>query len=283
MTNPPHQTLSQIKALLTAHGVRPRHRWGQNFLVDANKLGAILDAAGAGGGDHVLEVGPGTGALTVPLLGAGVNLTAVEIDPVMVAILRDVVGEDREGVFRLIQTDVLASKHALDGEVAAALPGEGVPLKLVANLPYNVASPLLVVLATGCVDLCSAVVMIQLEVADRIGAGPGTKVYGPLSVMLQSLFEVERVATLPPSCFWPKPKISSAVIKLRRRAEPLTGDSRRLAGLLHTLFSKRRKQIGSILGRDTELPAGIRADQRPEELSVEQLCELAESVDPDRE
>ncbi|MGB0769058.1 MAG: ribosomal RNA small subunit methyltransferase A, partial [Phycisphaeraceae bacterium] len=149
------------------------------------------------------------------------------------------------------------------------------PYKLIANLPYNIASPLMANLAIDHENMTGMVVMIQKEVADRLLAVPGTKAYGPLGVLLQALFEVERVGVLKPGCFYPPPSIDSAVVSLRRRAVPLCGDAKALGDVLHRLFSKRRKQLGSILGREVKLPEGVEITMRPEQLTVEQLCELA--------
>ncbi len=123
--------------------------------------------------------------------------------------------------------------------------------------------------------MSSAVVMIQREVADRITASPGGKDYGPLSVILQAMCQVDVVGTLSPECFWPRPKVASAVLRLVRRANPLTDDPHGLSQLLQRLFQKRRKQLGAILGRDRALPAGIDPQARPESLTPEQFIELA--------
>ncbi len=283
------QTLSEIKAILEARGIHPRHRFGQNFLIDANKLRVIVDAAALQPGDIVLEVGPGTGVLTEELLAAGARVVAVEIDRDMTEILRQRLGEDSER-FILINDDVMAGKHALNPAIAAAFERlsasqsaignrqSAIPFKLIANLPYNIASPLLAVLAADWPGMTAAVVMVQREVADRMTAPPGGKDYGPLTVILQALCELKIIAKLSPGCFWPPPDIDSAVVKLTRRATPLTRDPHKLSALLHTLFSKRRKQIGTTLGRATPLPPGIDATLRPEQLTVEQLVELAECV-----
>lgn len=160
---------------------------------------------------------------------------------------------------------------------AEARTPRGAGFKLIANLPYNVASPLLANLVVDHPRMSDAVVMIQKEVADRLSADPGNKDYGPLGILIQSLCEVNTVGVLPPSCFWPAPKVASAVVHLKRRAEPLTDDPAALSAMLQTLFTKRRKQLGSILGRDRAWPEGVTADQRPEALSVPQLIALAES------
>ncbi len=243
----------------------------------------IMDAADLEEGGLVLEVGPGTGALSERLLEAGADLVAVEIDRDMEPILRDRLSDfgDR---FHLHIGDVLESKHTLNPAVIEFLhaasasdpsPNPQSPFKMIANLPYNIASPLLVNLAVDHPAMSAAVVMIQREVADRITAAPGGKDYGPLSVILQAMCEVDRVGTLSPECFWPRPKVASAVVRLVRRANPLTDDPVALSGLLQKLFQKRRKQLGAILGRDRALPDGIDPDARPESLSVEQFVELA--------
>ena len=266
------QTLTDIKTLLAGHGLHPKKRFGQNFLHDGNHMRRIMDAADLHAGDLVLEVGPGTGALSERLLDAGASLVAVEIDRDMEPILRDRLSTHGDR-FRLHIGDVLESKHHLAPAVMELL--EGRPFKMIANLPYNIASPLLVNLAVDYPAMSAAVVMIQREVAERITASPGGKDYGPLSVILQAMCEVDIVGTLTPECFWPRPKVASAVVRLARRQAPMTDDPKALSGLLQTLFQKRRKQLGAVLGRDQPFPDGINPDDRPESLSVEQFVELA--------
>lgn len=268
------------------HGLRPKHKFGQNFLHDGNHMRRIIDAADIGDGDIVLEVGPGTGALTERLLETGAAVVAVEIDADLEPVLRsrlDAIGveEDR---FTLIVGDILANKRTLNPAVVEATRrraaetsggGGGGAFKLIANLPYNIASPLLANLALDHPAMSDAVVMIQKEVADRLAAAPGNKDYGPLGILIQALCEVSTVGVLPPSCFWPAPKVASAVIHLKRRATPLTDDAPALAAMLQTLFTKRRKQLGSILGRDTAWPDGVHGEMRPEALTIDQIIALA--------
>lgn len=282
------QTLTDIKTLLAGHGLHPKKRFGQNFLHDGNHMRRIMDAADLKPGDLVLEVGPGTGALSERLLDAGASLVAVEIDHDMEPILRDRLSAHGDR-FHLHIGDVLESKHRLNAAVADLLraasatasctnhrpPATNHPFKMIANLPYNIASPLLVNLAVDYPAMSAAVVMIQREVAERITASPGGKDYGPLSVILQAMCEVDIVGTLTPECFWPRPKVASAVVRLARRQTPMTDDPKALSGLLQTLFQKRRKQLGAVLGRDKPFPDGINPDDRPESLSVEQFVELA--------
>ena len=263
------QSLTDIRQLLTGHGLHPKKKFGQNFLHDGNQMRKILEAADLSPGQRVLEVGPGTGALTERLVEAGADVVAVEIDADMEPILRQRLG-DR---ITLHIGSALVGKHVLSPDVLA-LMGEG-PFKLVANLPYNVASPVLANLVTQVPAMVGAVVMVQKEVADRLVAPPGGKDYGPLGIIIQALCETAHVATLSPGCFWPPPSVASAVVGITRRNRPLTDDPAGLSAMLQRLFSKRRKQLGSILGRDAALPDGIDPQARPEQLSVEQIALLA--------
>ncbi|MEX0886839.1 MAG: 16S rRNA (adenine(1518)-N(6)/adenine(1519)-N(6))-dimethyltransferase RsmA [Phycisphaeraceae bacterium] len=273
------QTLNDIKALLARHGLRPRHRLGQNFLHDLGYMQRIVEAATIAPDDVVLEVGAGTGSLSEALLEAGARLVAVEYDRNLEPILRERYAPYGDRV-RLVMGDVLAGKHAINPEVIAAVDEAAGADRytLVANLPYNIASPLLVNLALDHPRMQRGVVMIQREVADRLTAGPGSKTYGPLSVVVQAMCGVRRLMALPPGCFWPPPKVHSAVVELVRRSQPLTDDPHQLARFAQRLFQKRRKQLRAILG-DVNLPAGVEPKARPESLTVEQLIELARRVD----
>jgi 16S rRNA (adenine1518-N6/adenine1519-N6)-dimethyltransferase len=266
------QTLTDIKSFLAAHGLRPKYRFGQNFLHDANKIRQIVEAAAISPGERVLEVGAGTGALSQALLEAGANLVAVEVDRDLEPILRREL-EPFAGRVTLVMADVLASKNRINPEVLAPLGDD--PFKLVANLPYNVASPLIANMAVDHLNMMLAVVMVQREVGQRLVAQPGGRDYGPLGIVVQAMCRVETVTTLPPACFWPRPKVDSVVLKITRRDQPLTRQPEKLATLVQKLFQKRRKQIGTILGRSQSLPADIAPHQRPQELAVEQLVALS--------
>jgi len=270
------QTLAQIKGLLADHGLSPKKRFGQNFLHDGNHMAKILAAADLAPGGRVLEVGPGTGALTERLLDTGAAVVAVEIDADLAPILDARLGSNDR--FTLHVGDALDGKHAINPQVLGLLAG--VPFKLIANLPYNIASPLLINLALDHPAMTGAVVMVQKEVADRIVAGPAQgKAYGPLGIILQAVFAAERVCVLSPGCFYPPPSIASAVVSLTRLEMPRTGDPHRFARFVHHLFGKRRKQIGAILGRDTPFPDWLDPKARPEALAVEQLIDLAGFID----
>ncbi len=278
------QTLADIKAILAQHGLAPRKALGQNFLLDHNLIHKLVDASCVGSGDVVLEVGPGTGTLTEELLSRGSRVIACELDHGLARMLRARFASTTNGSFTLIEGDCLDGKHALNEELTRALrdmasgaPGEqsGRGFRLVANLPYGAASPLMTTLLVSWKNCRSMHVTIQREVADRLLARPGTDEYGTLGIIAQAAAEISLVATLPPECFWPRPDVTSAMVSIVRRTAPLTDDLPRLAACCQKVFGQRRKQIGSVLGRSFAFPPGIGASQRAEQLSVEQLIELS--------
>lgn len=263
--------------MLEARGLAPRHALGQNFLIDHNLLAKLLDAAGGAiaPGALALEVGPGPGTLTGPLLERGCRVVACEIDAGMCGLLEERFARElASGALTLVRGDCMERKTELNRQVVAALGDRA--FSMVANLPYGVASPLMLTLLIRHPACAGMWVTIQREVAERLMAAPGSKDYGELSVMAQALARIERIALAPPECFWPRPKVTSAMVQIVRRAEPATRDVAALGSLCRTLFQKRRKQLGAILGRGGVLPEGVRPEQRPEELSVEQLARLAE-------
>lgn len=262
------QTLTEIKELLASRGLSPRKSLGQNFLIDQNLVRKLVDASGVRSGDLVLEVGPGTGTLTEELLGRGCEVVACELDRGLAGLLRE-----RLPTLTLIEGDCLGSKKRLSPDVADALAGR--PFRLVANLPYNAASPLILTLLAEHPECASMWVTVQREVADRLLAKPGTDEYGTLGVVARAMAEVSRIAVLPPECFWPRPEVTSAMVSLARRARPLTDQPRRLAEFCTRVFSSRRKQIGTVLGREVPWPPGITRQQRAEDLGVEDLIALA--------
>ncbi len=279
------QTLQTIRELLESRGLSPRKSFGQNFLIDHNLIRKLADDAGIVPGELILEVGPGTGALTEELLSRGARVIACELDRGLAGLLRERLGEPAKTLtppppstasFTLIEGDCLESKRELSRTAAAALGGG--PFKLVANLPYGAATPLMLALLVhhpGCVSMH---VTIQREVADRLCAGPSTKEYGPISIVAQALCEVKRIAVLPPECFWPRPDVTSAMVSLRRLDRARTTQAGALAEMCQKLFSRRRKQLGSILGRGFPWPEGITPENRIEELSVDRAVALAAAV-----
>jgi 16S rRNA (adenine1518-N6/adenine1519-N6)-dimethyltransferase len=231
------QTKQQIQSHLAAIGTQPRHRFGQNFMIDQNLVRLIADAAAVDASDTVIEVGPGTGTLTEELLSRAGRVIAVEIDRDLAGHLRSHFG-DRQN-FTLIEGDALDGKHAINPELKQQIAGVA-SAKLVANLPYNIASPLIIdLLIEGVQQL---VFTVQKEVADRLKGSPDSDDYGPLTVMVQMLSAVEVLRTLPPQAFWPPPKIDSSLVRLVRR-DRLGDQARAFGQFVQKLFSFRRKTL----------------------------------------
>ncbi|TVQ51341.1 MAG: ribosomal RNA small subunit methyltransferase A, partial [Phycisphaerales bacterium] len=271
----PMQTLTEIRSLLAERGLRPKHRLGQNFLHDQNQLRKLLDAAALEPGEVVLEVGPGTGTLTEALVERGAVVIACELDGDLASLIEERLG-DR---ITLIRGDCLGSSRSLSSSVVEAIGGR--PFKLIANLPYQAASPLMSTLALHHPNCSGQFVTIQREVADRLLASPGTKAYGPLTIIIRAFAEIERIGTLSPQCFWPAPEVTSAMVAIRRKPHVPIDDPARFARFVTRLFTKRRKQLGGTFRNEQlmwkELP-GITPTQRPEELTITQLLELERLV-----
>lgn len=278
------QTLSHIQSLLTARGIAPRHAFGQNFLHDHNKIRQLIARAAIAPGERVLEVGPGTGALTVALIAAGARVIAAELDRDMCAIVSSEAARAAElprpegappahATFTLVEGDCLAGKHSISPALAAALGDQ--PFALVANLPYHAATPLMLNLLCDWPTCRGQFVTIQRDVADRLMAKPSTDAYGALSVMASLLANVSMISVLPPGCFWPAPKVTSAMVAIEPRLPRPPIDAHRLSAFLHRVFSMRRKQLGRILGDAVAWPEGVTRTMRPEQLSPELLLQLA--------
>lgn len=259
--------------MLQAYGLSPLHRLGQNFLHDHNILNKLVDASGVQAGDLVLEIGPGTGTLTETLLERGCKVVACELDRGLTDLLTDRFGDS----ITLIHGDCLTKKK-LNPEVVEALGGR--QWKLVANLPYQIASPLMVDLLSNHTNCLGQFVTIQFEVAQRLMAEVDSENWGVLSILVQRLAEVSLITKAPNTCFWPQPKIMSACVRVipKNQASPI--DAVAFAKFVTSLFAKRRKQLGSILGRSTALPEGISQDARPSTLTIEQLESLFASSNP---
>lgn len=274
------QTLTEIREELAARGIRPKHRLGQNFLHDHNQIRKLLSAACVQAGDLVLEVGPGTGTLTETLLDAGCEVVACELDRDMAAIVRSRNAHRMgpgAGRLVLLECDCLDGKHALSATVLEALGGR--PFRLVANLPYQAATPLMATLLEAHPSCLGQFVTIQREVADRLAAREGSDAYGPISVTMALLADVETISTLPPGCFWPPPKVTSAMVGIRPRAGARPAATwADLGAFIQRTFGQRRKQLGSILGRDAVAAAGFDPVRRPETLSPAEWVALWQAL-----
>lgn len=284
----PHvQTKTEIREVLDRHGIRPRKRHGQHFLIDGNLMRRLAESAELSREDAVLEIGPGTGGLTDLLLESAGRVMAVEIDPAMQAILRERFGQ--HGRFQLIAGDALAGKHHLAPGVVLAMEAaakDGVRLKLVANLPYHAATPALANLLVCPTPPDLLVFTVQKEVADRFTARAGSKDYGPLSVLFQVACEVRQIAVVPPTAFWPVPDVESAMLRCQRRSES-AGQRSTLAELMvlvHGAFAYRRKTLRQNLRRSlgpeelARAEAEFDLDRRAEELSVAEWVALTDSI-----
>lgn len=249
---PTRQTQSHLRKLFDRHGLAPRYRLGQNFLIDLNIHDLIVDQAAVEPGDMVLEVGPGAGALTSLMASRGAKVLAVEIDPGMAALATEAVAAFPNA--RVLNTDALASKHAVAPEVLETLDRgrDGGPYKLVANLPYNIATPLIMNLMVDDARRPSLIVVtIQKELGERMIAGPGDAENSALSVLLQALATIEIARVLPPSVFWPRPKVDSAIVVIRPdpAKREAVGDLAWFHRLVREVFLYRRKVIRVVLAK----------------------------------
>ena len=272
------QTKKQIQELLRQASTRPRRQFGQNFMIDQNLLRILADAGQIHAGELVIEVGPGTGSLTEELLARGARVVAVEIDRDLAELLRrEFAGEER---FQLIEADVLSGKHALNPRVKQSIADElshGGAVKLVSNLPYNVASPLVIEMLLAGVGLLAFTV--QKEVAERLSAKAGDEAYGALSIMAQLLSRVEVLRVLPAKAFWPAPKVSSALVRMIRE-DRLGERVGRFSTFVQRVFSYRRKTLRKALELNEYPAQAVLSDAqvdggaRPEDVTPEEFVRL---------
>jgi 16S rRNA (adenine1518-N6/adenine1519-N6)-dimethyltransferase len=274
-------TPGQLRRLMGAERLRPRKSLSQNFLTDPAALDAIVEAAELAPGDRVVEIGPGLGVLTRRLLAAGARVLAVELDARLAEYLRrELYGID---AFELIEADAL-SLHPRE-----MFPGE--PFKVVANIPYHITSPLLHAFLEGDRPPDLTVLLVQLEVAERVAAPPGQMSY--LSVFAQNVAAAEVVARVAAAAFEPAPDVDSAVLRLRRRDEPVVpaGDGREpFYRVVQAGFRQRRKQVHNGLTRELPLDravvevaldaCGIDPERRPQTLTVAEWACLATDLGP---
>lgn len=224
-------------------------KFGQNFLIDTHVLDKIINAADITKDDFVLEIGPGIGTMTQYLACAAREVYAVEIDKALIPILEDTLS-DYSNV-TVLNEDILK----VDIRKLAEEHNQGKPIKVVANLPYYITTPIIMGLFEGHVPIESITVMVQKEVADRMQVGPGTKDYGALSLAVQYYAEPYIVTNVPPNCFMPRPKVGSAVIRLTRHKEaPVkTVDEKLMFRLIRASFNQRRKTLANSLKNSPEL------------------------------
>ncbi|MGH9187874.1 MAG: 16S rRNA (adenine(1518)-N(6)/adenine(1519)-N(6))-dimethyltransferase RsmA [Acidimicrobiales bacterium] len=266
-------TRRQVRDLLDRHGLAPSRALGQNFVVDPNTVRRIVRLSGAGPGDNVVEVGAGLGSLTLALSDAGASVTAVEVDRGLLLALREVVAGT---AVRVVEGDAMT----LDWD--AVLGGDRA-WRLVANLPYNVATPLVVDLLDRVPAIEQMLVMVQREVGERLAAQPGEPACGIPSVRVAYWATAKLIGRVPPDVFVPRPRVESALVRIVRRPEPaVSADPERLFAMVRAGFGKRRKMLrGALAGVVSPAAfaaAGVRPEDRAEQLSIEDWGRLADAV-----
>ena len=271
-------------AVLQRYGFNFQKKYGQNFLIDTHVLDKIIGAAQIGPDDFVLEIGPGIGTMTQYLAEAAREVVAVEIDTKLIPILQDTLKEyDNVTVLNenILKVDIRKIAEEKNG---------GKPIKVVANLPYYITTPIIMGLFESEVPLDSITVMVQKEVADRMQVGPGTKDYGALSLAVQYYAEPYIVANVPPNCFIPRPAVGSAVIRLTRYQEkPVkVNDASFMFKIIRAAFNQRRKTLQNGLYNSSELripkektvaaleEMGLTPTIRGEKLSLEEFAQLSD-------
>jgi len=266
-------TRRQIDELLERHGLSPSRALGQNFVVDPNTVRRIVRLAEVGPGDPVVEIGPGVGSLTTALAETGAQITAVELDRHLLPVLEEVVAP--LGV-RVVHAD------ALTADWDDLLAGHE-RWSLVANLPYNVGTTIVLQLLDDVPAIASMLVMVQREVGERLAAGPGTRDYGIPSVKVALWATAEVVGRVPATVFVPQPRVESVLVRIRRRAEPAVDvDPDALMALVRQGFGQRRKMLrrslAGVVTPEAFAAAGVAPEARPEQLGIEEWGALTAAV-----
>ena len=275
--------LQNTIAVLQKYKFNFQKKFGQNFLIDTHVLDKIIDAAGITEEDFVLEIGPGIGTMTQYLCENAREVVAVEIDKNLIPILEDTLSDYRN--VTVINQDILK----LDIPALAKEKNDGKPIKVVANLPYYITTPIIMGLFESHVPIDSITIMVQKEVADRMQVGPGTKDYGALSLAVQYYAKPEIVANVPPNCFMPRPKVGSAVIRLTRHEQcPVeVEDEKFMFRVIRASFNQRRKTLANGLNNAPDIQVskediakalkelGVGASIRGETLTLEQFAQLS--------
>lgn len=287
--NRPEPTLGNPKntiEILQKYKFVFQKKFGQNFLIDEHVLEKIISAAGIGPDDFVVEIGPGIGTMTQYLAHAARGVAAVEIDKALIPILQDTLSAYDN--VTVINEDVLK----VDLKELAEKMNEGRPVKVVANLPYYITTPIIMGLFESHVPVESITIMVQKEVAERMQAGPGTKDYGALSLAVQYYAEPYIVANVPPNCFMPRPNVGSAVIRLQVHKNPdiRVKDESLMFRIIRASFNQRRKTLQNSLSHDPQLgiskevvarileEMGLSATIRGEALSLQQFAQFSDLV-----
>lgn len=284
----PLLSAADVRRIAAELDLRPTKQWGQNFVIDPNTIRRIVQAADVTADEHVLEIGPGLGSLTLGLLDAAAAVTAVEIDPVTAARLPRTAAEFRPGAedaLAVLHADAMTLSEQALAEVRPATAAGG-PTALVANLPYNVAVPVLLHALAVLPGLRHGLVMVQEEVADRLAAGPGSKVYGVPSAKAAWYADVRKAGTIGTQVFWPAPRIHSGLVAFTRREPPAGSTSRReVFAVVDAAFAQRRKTLRAALAswagspqaaEDALVAAGVDPRARGEALDIAAFARIAE-------
>jgi 16S rRNA (adenine1518-N6/adenine1519-N6)-dimethyltransferase len=248
-----------------------RKRFGQHFLTAVDIIDRIIRAIAPQPGERVVEIGPGLGAMTIPLRAHCDALTVIELDRDLAERLR------RRGDLDVVESDVLRVDF---GALAERLGG---PIRVVGNLPYNISSPILFHLIAAAPHVVDQVFMLQKEVVDRMAAKPGTKAFGRLTVMLQWRYEIEHLFDVPPEAFDPPPRVNSAIVRMRPRANPAAVSPAVLGRIVGVAFSQRRKMLRATLGKwlvEHGYTAEFDGTRRAEQVPVEEYIALAMALPP---
>jgi 16S rRNA (adenine1518-N6/adenine1519-N6)-dimethyltransferase len=296
-----------VLRLLEEHAISPSRALGQNFVADANTVRRIARLAGVGPGDRVVEIGAGLGALTLALIETGASVTAVEVDRWLVPLLRQVLADKApEATVTVVEADAMSldwrALLSSSGRASSSRPPKAAPASttpkssggwaLVANLPYNIATPLVADLLDEVPEIERMLVMVQQEVAQRLVAGPGSKAYGAVSVKVAYWAEASMVGTVPSSVFVPRPRVGSALVSLKRRRTPAVDPAviapAELFNLVRTGFAQRRKMLrraleGLGIPPEAFVQAGVSGESRAEELSVSDWGRLAAAAGQGRQ
>jgi 16S rRNA (adenine1518-N6/adenine1519-N6)-dimethyltransferase len=263
----------RVRELLEAQGVRPSKSLGQNFVIDPNTIRKVISVADIHETDHVLEIGAGAGSLTIGLAGAATRVTAIEVDPQLLPALAEVTGA-RANV-SVVHADALHVDLAGIGATT-----------VVANLPYNIATLVVLKLLEEAPTVRSLTVMTQREVGDRLTATPGSKIYGQTTVMTAFFAAARMAGTVSRNAFWPVPRVESAIVRIDRRAKPEV-EWRSFVQVVRAAFAQRRKMlrqtIASIVGssavaEEVLIAAGISPEDRAEQLGLEDFVRLTSAI-----
>jgi 16S rRNA (adenine1518-N6/adenine1519-N6)-dimethyltransferase len=284
----PVQTKREIQALLASAGLRPSRRLGQSFLSDGNLMRRLAASAALSPRDLAVEVGGGTGGLTDLLVDRVAQVVCVEMDRGLFGLLVERFG--RTPAVKLIRGDILETKHKIMPEVARQIGdhdgGVDGAVKLVANLPYQAATPVVMNLLVDHPQVRRLCFTVQAEVGERITARPGCRPYGPLSITSQALCRIKTIARIPPQAFWPKPKVDSVMLRMDVGESPFAGvdEVQRFASLVRKTFDHRRKTLRSALALVLDEPLCKRvcdqcdATRRPQQLAVSEWVGLFRTV-----